>query len=164
MAPVDRTHLRDLLASARVWGAEIDIRFRVLALTVEPPPVAHPDPDADDARLQLLLYPVSAVAASLVEHTDEGPVVRQFDEGQLPDVVALFEGATTTTDPLVERPADLDALAPRLSMRGQATMGDGILHHLHLHLEHGDLALDLWASFDELEVRGPDQWGDALPT
>ena len=163
MAEVDRDHLRALLRSGPVWGAEIDIRFRVLALTVEPEPALRPDPQASDGRVQVLLYPVSAVAASLVEHADDGAVVRRFDEDQLPDVVALFDGATTTTDPLVDRPADLDALAPRLSMRGQASVGDGILHHLHLRLEEGDLSLDLWASFDEVEVRGPDQWGEALP-
>ena len=159
MAPADRTYLSDLLRSARIWGAEIDIRFRVLALTVEP---AAPPDASDDPRLQVLLHPVSAVAASLVEDTDEGSVVRRFDEQQLPDIVALFDGATTTTDPLLDRPADLDALSPRLSMRGQATMGDGILHHLHLHLEAEELSLDLWASFDEVEVRGPDQWDTSL--
>ena len=160
VAPVDRTHLHDLLDSARIWGAEIDIRFRVLALTVEP---ASPRDTSGDPRLQVLLYPVSAVAASLVEDTDDGAVVRRFEQDQLPDVVAMFDGATTTADPLPDRPADLDALAPRLSMRGQASVGDGILHHLHLHVEADELTLDLWASFDEVEVRGPDQWGDALP-
>lgn len=161
--PVDRDQLRDLLGTGPVWGAEIDIRFRVLALTVEPASDAHPDPEAEDRRLQVLLHPVSAVAASLVEHTGDGAVVRRFDETQLADVVAMFDGAVTATDPLPGRPADLDALAPRLSMRGQASVGDGIRDHLHLHLAVEDLTLDLWASFDEVEVRGPDQWGDALP-
>lgn len=152
---VDADQLRDLLRAGPVWGAEIDIRFRVLALTVEPDAAAHPDPDATDRRLQVLLHPVSAVAASLVEHTDDGAVVRRFDEQQLPDVVAMFDGATTTTDPLPDAPADLDALAPRLSMRGQASVGDGVRHHLHLHLVADDLSLDLWASFDTAEARPP---------
>lgn len=160
VAPVDRSQLRDLLRDARVWGAEIDIRFRVLALTVEPP---RPADATGDPRLQVLLYPVSAVGVSLVEDTEDGVVVRRFEEDQLPDIVALFEGAATTTEPLPDRPADLDALAPRLSMRGHASVGDGVLHHLHLHLEADELAFDLWASFDEVEVRGPDQWDQALP-
>lgn len=162
MPPVDPATLRPLL-SGRVWGAEIDTRFRVLALTVEP---AGDDlaVDAGDPRRQVLLYPVSAVAASLVEDVEDGPVVRQFGEDQLTDVVAMFDGARPEGEPLPERPANLDALAPRLSLRGQATTGDGYRHHLHLHLEAGDLALDLWASFDEMLVRGPDEWGDALPT
>ena len=155
---VDPDTLRDLLRSGPVWGAEIDIRFRVLALTVEPSPDVHPDPDAADPRLQVLLHPVAAVAASLVEHTDEGGVVRRFEETQLPDVVAMFDGAVTTTDPLPGRPADLDALAPRLSMRGEASVGDGVRDHLHLHLVADDLSLDLWASFDEVEVRGSGEW------
>lgn len=163
MPPVDPATLRPLL-SGRLWGAEIDIRFRVLALTVEPAAADHPDASPADPRLQVLLYPVSAVAASLVEDVEDGPVVRQFAEDQLADVVALFDGARPEGDPLPERPADLDALAPRLSMRGQATTGDGFRHHLHLHLEAGDLALDLWASFDEALVRGPDEWDSALPT
>lgn len=163
MPPVDPATLRPLL-SGRVWGAEIDTRFRVLALTVEPAADDHPDPASADPRLQVLLYPVSAVAASLVEDVEDGPVVRQFEEGQLADVVAMFDGARPDGDPLPDGPADLDALAPRLSMRGQATTGDGFRHHAHLHLESGDLALDLWASFDEVLVRGPDDWGAALPT
>lgn len=161
--PVDRDHLRDLLWSGPVWGAEIDTRFRVLALTVEPPAGVHPDPAADDRRLQVLLHPVSQVAASLLEHTDDGAVVRRFDETQLPDVVSAFDGAVTTTDPLPGAPADLDALAPRLSMRGHASVGDGIGDHLHLHLVADDLSLELWASFDEVEVRGPGEWDQTPP-
>lgn len=158
MPEVDRDHLRDLLGSGPVWGAELDIRFRVLALTVEPAREVHPHPDAEDPRLQVLLYPVSAVAASLLEQGEGQPTVRRFDETQLPGVVAAFDGAVTTSDPLPDSPADLDALAPRLSLRGQASVGDGIRHHLHLHLEAEDLVLDLWASFDEAELRGPEQW------
>lgn len=161
--PVDRDHLRELLRTGPIWGAEVDIRFRVLALTVEPGAEAHPHPGAGDRRLQVLLYPVSALAASLVEQTDDGPVVRRFDETQLVEVVAAFDGAHTTTDPLPDRPVDLDALSPRLSLRGQATVGDGFRHHLHLHLPSDELALDLWASFDEVEVRGPDEWDEDLP-
>lgn len=163
MPPVDPSTLRPLL-SGRVWGAEIDTRFRVLALTVEPDAGDHPDPAPADPRLQVLLYPVSAVAASLVEDVEDGLVVRRFEEDTLADVVAAFDGARSEGDPLPDRPADLDALMPRLSMRGQATTGDGFRHHLHLRLESGDLTLDLWASFDEVLVRGPDEWGETLPT
>lgn len=154
---VSRDQLRDLLRSGPVWGAEIDIRFRVLAVTVEPAAEAHPDPGAADQRLQVLFHPVSAVAASLVEHGDDGAVVRRFEQEQLPDVVAALGGAVTTTDPLPGAAADLDALGPRLSLRGQASVGDGFRDHLHLHLVADDLSLELWASFDEFEVRGRDE-------
>lgn len=157
---VSRDDLRDLLRSGPVWGAEIDIRFRVLAVTVEPAAEAHPDPQAPDRRLQVLFHPVSSVAASLVEHGDDGAVVRRFDQEQLPDVVAALGGAVTTTDPLPGTPADLDALASRLSLRGQASVGDGFRDHLHLHLAADDLSLELWASFDEFEVRAPDETVD----
>lgn len=154
---LSRDELRELLRSSSVWGAEIDIRFRVLAVTVEPAAEVHPDPSAPDRRLQLLFHPVSAVAASLVQHDETETVVRRFDEEQLPDVVAAFGGAVTSTDPLPGVPADLDALGPRLSMRGHASTGDGFRDHVHLRLVDDDLSLDLWASFDEFEVRGPEQ-------
>ncbi len=154
---LSRDQLRELLRASPVWGAEIDIRFRVLAVTVEPDAAAHPDPSAQDRRLQLLFHPVSAVAASLVEQGEAEPVVRRFDEEQLPDVVAALGGSVTRTDPLPGVPADLDALGPRLSMRGHASTGDGFRDHLHLRLVDDQLSLDLWASFDEFEVRGPDQ-------
>lgn len=155
---VSRDELRDLLRAGPVWGAEIDLKFRVLAVTVEPAADAHPDPEATDRRLQVLFHPVSSVAASLVEHDDEeGQVVRRFDEEQLPDVVAALGGAVTATDPLPGAPTNLDALGPRLSMRGQASVADGFRDHLHLHLVADDLSLELWASFDEFEVRGPDE-------
>lgn len=153
---MDQARLRELLRGGPVWGAEIDIRFRVLALTIEPAADVHPDPDAPDARLQVLLHPVSAVAASLVEDGPEGRTVLRFAEDQLPDVVAALDGPVPVGDPLPEAPADLDALADRLSMRGEAQMGDGYRRHLHLRLEADGLALDLWASFDEVEVRGPE--------
>lgn len=159
---VSRDELRDLLRAGPVWGAEIDLKFRVLAVTVEPAPDAHPDPSATDRRLQVLFHPVSSVAASLVEHGEEGEVVRRFGEEQLPDVVAALGGAVTATDPLPGTPANLDALGPRLSLRGQASVADGFRDHLHLHLVADDLSLELWASFDEFEVRGPDETAQPL--
>ena len=163
MALVERQQLRDLLLAGPVWGAELDITFRVLALTIEPAAELHPDPAADDRRLQVLLHPVSAVAASLLEHADGTTVVRRFDQDQLPDVVAALGGAVPVEDPLLDAPPDLDALSPRLSMRGQATVGDGIRHHVHLRLEADDLTFELWASFDDAEVRTPEQWDPASP-
>lgn len=147
--------LRDLLRSGPVWGAEVDTRFRVLALTVEPGEGRHPDPSATDRRLQVLFHPVGRIAASLVEVTDDGPVVRRFAEELLPDVVSALDGALPQGDPLPPAPPDLDALAPRLSLRGEARTGDGTRHHLHLHLADEDLTLDLWAAFDDYEVRPP---------
>lgn len=153
---MDVADLDHLLMSGPVWGAEIDTRFRVLALTIEPDDTRHPDSSATDRRLQVLLHPVSAVAASLVQQTDDGPALLRFGQEQLPDIVAALDGAVPSSPVLVERSADLDALNDRLSLRGHATVGDGTRHHLHLRLAAADLTFELWASFDELVVRGPD--------
>ena len=155
MDPQQRDHLRTLLRAGPVWGAEIDIRFRVLALTIEPSADVHPTPDAADRRLQVVLHPIGTVAASLREDTGEGSRILRFTEEQLPDVVATLDGPSTIGDPLPDERPDLDALGERLSMRGQAKTGDGDRHQLHLQLESGDLAFDLWARFDVVELRDP---------
>jgi hypothetical protein len=48
----------------------------------------------------------------------------------------------------------------RLSLRGVAQVAEGHEIPLALHLVADDLTLDLWATFDEVEVRTPD--GDVL--
>jgi hypothetical protein len=153
---MDVADLDALLTSGPLWGAEIDTRYRVLALTVEPDAAHHPDPTAADRRLQVLLHPVSAVAASLLQQTDDGPTVLRFEQEQLPDIVSALDGAVPDGPVLADHPADLDALNDRLSLRGQATVGDGTRHHLHLQMAAEDLSFELWASFDEVVVRGPD--------
>lgn len=153
----DKARLRDLLRSGPVWGAEIDTRYRVLALTIEPSAGDHPDPDVADRRLQVLLHPVSTVAASLVQDTGDGRTVLEFGEDQLPDVVATLGGPVPVGDPLPDAPPDLDAIADRLSLRGRASTGDGTTHHLHLALESEDLVFELWASYDTAEVHTPEE-------
>ncbi len=155
-----RGRVRDLLRSGPVWGAEIDIKFRVLAVTVEPPAAVHPRPDATDRRLQVVLHPVGNVAAALRERGPEGVTVLRFTEEQLADVVATLDGPTPSDDPLPDARPDLDGLGERVSMRGEAKTGDGLRHQLHLALASGDLEFDLWATFDEVEVRDPA--GDVL--
>lgn len=151
-----RARLRDLLRAGPVWGAEIDIRFRVLAVTVEPSADVHPRPDAPDRRLQVVLHPIGNVAASLRQHGDDGVTVLRFTEEQLADVVTTLDGPTIGSDPLPDTRPDLDGLGDRVSMRGEAKTGDGLRHQLHLALASGDLEFDLWATFDEVEVRDPE--------
>lgn len=151
----DVARLPDLVRSGPLWGAELDAKFRVLALTIEPSADSHPDPEATDRRLQVLLHPVSAIAASLVQETDEGPTVLRFTEEQLPDVVAALGGPVPSGPVLADAPVDLNAVRERLSLHGQATVGDGVTHHLHLHAAAEDLTLDLWASFDTMELKSP---------
>lgn len=150
--------LRELLRAGPVWGAEIDTRFRVLAVTVEPSAEVHPRPDVADRRLQVLFHPVGTIAASLLQDDEDGqPVILQFREDQLPDVVSALGGAVPAEDPLPASLPDLDTLTDRLSMRGAARTGDGTTHHLHLALASDDLHLDLWASYDVVEVHTPDE-------
>ena len=150
--------LRELLLAGPVWGAEIDTRFRVLAVTIEPSAEVHPDGDTADRRLQVLFHPVGTIAASLVQAGDDEPTtVLQFTEDQLPDVVSTLDGPVPTGEPLPDALPDLDAMTDRLSMRGAARTGDGTAHHLHLSLAADDLQLDLWASYDVVEVHTPDE-------
>lgn len=150
--------LRELLLAGPVWGAEIDTRFRVLAVTVEPSAEAHPEGEAADRRLQVLFHPVGTIAASLVQAGEDAPTtVLQFTEDQLPDVVSALDGPVPTGEPLPDALPDLAAMADRLSMRGAARTGDGTAHNLHLALDADDLHLDLWASYDVVEVHTPEE-------
>lgn len=145
-----------LLRSSPVLGAEIDIRFRVLAVTVEPTSDEHPTAQAGDRRLQVVVHPVGTIAAVLADHADpDTPTVLRFDETQLSDIVALFADEVSRVSPFPAAMPDVDELAQRLSMFGSAQTGDGTRHVLHLQLTqaHDDLQLDLWATFDDVEVR-----------
>lgn len=158
MNAAQRHLVEQLVAASPVLGADIDIRYRVLAITVEPPADLHPGGDVDDRRLQVVVHPVGMIAAALVDRADpDRPTVMHFDETQLSDVVAAFADTTSTVPPFDAALPDVDALGERLSMFGSAQIGDGIASVLHLHLEAPDapLSLDLWAGFDELEVRDP---------
>ncbi len=149
-----------LLASSPVLGADVDIRYRVLAITIEPSVDQHPAaPVPADRRLQVVVHPVGTIAAALVDHADPAtPTVLHFDETQLPDVVNAFADAVSTVAPFDGGIPDVDQLGDRLSMFGSAQTGDGTASTLHLHLEEpdGTLMLDLWATFDELDLRDAD--------
>lgn len=157
-----RSRLRDLLVAGPVLGAEVDLQYRVLAVTIEPAGSAHPAPEADDARLQVLFHPVRTIAAALVRHDrdrPEGPggrTVMTFEPDQLPDVVASLGGPVPLGDPLPASLPDLDAMEDRLSLRGMAQVAEGHRIPLELSLVADDLTLDVWATFDDVEVRTPD--------
>lgn len=173
-----REQLRRLLV-APVLGAEVDLEYRVLALTVEPAvaAVAAATPsdgqvggdevgdEVADRRLQVLFHPVGTIAASLVRHDAEASPARTvltFDVAQLPDVVAALDGPAPIGDPLPDALPDLHAMEGRLSLRGMAQVAEGHRHPLELSLVADDLTLDLWATFDTVEVR--DVAGDVVAT
>lgn len=153
------------LDDARLWGLELNTRYRVLAATFEPRPERHPRPDREDARLQVLLYPVAEIAASLRRHTRDGDVhVETFEVDQLVDVVDSFGGARVGV-PLLSatgRSLESSPLGGELSMEGRSQAGDGDTHVLSVHLEaDGGRRLDLEATFDEVRVHDTD--GQEIP-
>lgn len=157
-----RSRLRDLLVAGAVLGAEVDLQYRVLALTIEPPATAHPTPGMADARLQVLFHPVGTIAAALVRHDRDGTdgpggrTVLTFEPDHLPDVVAAMDGPVPLGDPLPDALPDLNAMEDRLSLRGMAQVAEGHDTPLALALVADDLTLDLWATFDDVEVRAAD--------
>lgn len=139
-----------VLVGATCWGAELDTRYRVLAVTVEPDPAAHPDGAVDDGRLQLVLHPCSHVQARLLHR---GSTVERFDVGQLVHVVDRLDGPTIT-GPVVTGGGP--PLAGELSLEGRADVTDGQAHTARLTLTGADRELTLRVTFDEAELRRPD--------
>lgn len=148
--------LRDVTQDAPVLGAELDTTYRVLAVTVEPPAASHPEPQVDDRRLQILLHPVSRLAAVYADTSSTPPVLHRFSEAQLVDVVSTFDGSVGEWR--VDGPEpDPASWAPELSMEGASNALDGRRHHATVELGSDDgrrLRLAVW--FDEVEVKRPD--------
>jgi hypothetical protein len=156
--------LEQVLEGAAVWGLELDPRFRVLAATFEPAGERHPWEDGDDRRVQVLCFPVSTILASLRQRVDGRVVVRRFSDEQLVDVVAAFAGANVV-GPLFGRPEPRPGeWAPEWSLEGRSTAPDGTRRTLTVQLRADDLELDVFARFDDLEVKGPDGAERPLPS
>lgn len=165
----DRTVLEAIdacLDGARLWGLELNPRYRVLAATFEPRPGRHPRPGSDDPRVQALLYPVAAIAASLRRCTRNGEVyVETFEIDQLIDVVDSFGGARVDVPILTATDRQLVSPIPdegELSLEGRSQAGDGDTHLLRVHLEgDGGRRFDLEATFDEVLLN--DAEGQEIP-
>jgi hypothetical protein len=164
-SPDDRgDELRSLegaLAGARLLGAELEPRYRVLAVTLEV--AAGPDgwELGDDLRVQLLCHPVSTILASLRRESGTARELLAFDEAQLVDVVAALD------DPVVQpplfgrsepRPGEW---GPRFCLEGRSTAPDGVTRTLTLEVAASDLSFQLFARFDLLELK--DSAGRSLP-
>jgi hypothetical protein len=132
---------------ARLWGVELDPRYRVVAITLE----VAADVDvpalrgADDRRLQLLLYPVGRLAVRLQV---DGHEPERFAVETLPEVVGELDG------PLVAGPlfggADLE---DPVSLQGSSTAADGWTHRFAVSVVAGATGLELFATFDDVRVR-----------
>jgi hypothetical protein len=157
--------LEAVLDGAGLLGLELDTRYRVLAVTLEPSRERYPWGSGSDSvvvvdrRVQLLCSPVSVVLGSLRRHRELGrrTEVYTFSEDQLVEVSGAFDGAAVS-GPLFGRPEPRPgSWAPRWSLEGRSTAGDGIAHTLTVSVrrpdDDGRLELDLFVRFDELRVR-----------
>ncbi|TVR36073.1 MAG: hypothetical protein EA388_05010 [Nitriliruptor sp.] len=158
----DRDALEAALAGAALWGMELDPRFRVLAVTLEPTPErAGAWMRTDDRRIQLLCFPVSTIIGSLRRDGPDGRELLAFSEEQLVDVAATFGGVPVAT-PLFGRPEPRPGeWGPQFSLQGRSSAPDGTGQTLTVSVTEGELSLDLFARFDDLELKGPD--GTDLP-
>jgi len=147
--------LSDVVTGARCWGIELDPRYRVLAVTVEPDPLRAP---GRAGEYQLLCFPVSvllvAVTRPLIEVGTSRTALVTFDLEQLTAVSERFAGATIDEAPFgrpVPRPG---TWGPRYSLEGRTSAADGTRRTLQLDLATEDGSrLRLFARFDDVELR-----------
>jgi hypothetical protein len=142
-----------MLTAAELLGAEVDLRYRVVALTVEPPGAG----DAD-RRLQVLFHPASTIRVLLGRIDDGRLTIAEMQPEHLPDAVAALDGPVPTV-------ASIDGDEPTLpawSIDGRSDAPDGRSHRFELRAVSEDgRHLVLYATFDTVELRTPA--GDELP-
>lgn len=147
--------LEQLLAGAVLVGAEMDLRYRVLGVTIEPAAGRHPHGEVDDPRLQLLCHPVSLVLGSLQREVDGTNHLETFDVEQLSDVAAAFAGLALEA-PVLGRPEPRPrSWGPQFSMQGRSTAPDGRRRTVTIEVATTDARLRLFARCDEVELRDP---------
>lgn len=154
--------LERALQGAALLGAELDSRYRVLAVTLEPQPDRPLRVPVDDRRVQLLCFPVSVILASLRRQDEETPELLAFTQEQLPDVVRTIAGAPVRA-PLFGRPEPtVGSWGPRFSLEGRSTTSDGVSRTVTLEVEDAGLHFSMFARFDDVELR--DAHGTPLET
>jgi hypothetical protein len=155
--PPDPDALERLLAGAALLGAEIDLRFRVLAITIEPAEgERHPlGDDVEDPRLQLLCHPVSTLLGVLEREVEGQAHIETFETEQLTDVAAAFAGCALQ-GPVLGRPEPRPGQwGPQFSIQGRSTAPDGRLRTVTLEVATDEARLRLFARCDEIELRDP---------
>ena len=163
-APPSLERLETVLDGAAVLGLELDIRYRVLAATLEPDATRDPWPHRDDRRVQLLAFPVSTILASLRRRQPDGQVaLLTFTEAQLVEVVAAID-APRWRSPVFGRPEPRPGeWGPRFSLEGRSSAPDGTRSSLRLELGDDEVDLEVFARFDEVALKDPDGADLALP-
>jgi hypothetical protein len=153
--------LEHLLAGAVLVGAEMDVRYRVLGVTVEAAPDRDPRGDVEDRRLQLLCHPVSTLLGSLHRDVDGVRHLETFDVEQLADITSAFAGLPLEA-PVLGRPEPRPGeWGPQFSMQGRSTAPDGRRRTVTVEVASADARLRLFVRCDEVEVR--DAAGTEIP-
>jgi hypothetical protein len=153
MADLDT--LGDVVTGSRCWGIELDPRYRVLAVTVEPDPLRTPGTAGEH---QLLCFPVSvllvAVTRPVVEDGASRTALVTFDLEQLTSVSERFGGAVIDERPFGQPEPRPGTWGPRYSLEGRTSAADGTRATLTLDLRtEDDSRLRLFARFDDVELR-----------
>jgi len=148
----------DGLSGARCWGMELDPRYRVLAVTVEPDPLRATGTPGEH---QLLCFPVSTFLVALTRPGPaEGPqdsprtALLTFELDQLTAVSERLGGASIV-GPVFGHPEPRPGTwGPRYSLEGRSSAPDGTRSTLTLDLTGDDgTRLRLFARFDDAELR-----------
>jgi len=145
----------EIVAGARCWGLELDPRYRVLAVTVEPDPLRTPGTAGEH---QLLCFPVSvllvAVTRPVVQDGASRTALVTFELDQLTAVSERFGGATIDTTPFGRPEPRPGTWGPRYSLEGRTSAADGTRGTIELDLATEDGArLRLFTRFDDAELR-----------
>jgi hypothetical protein len=151
----DLAALSEVVTGARCWGIELDPRYRVLAVTVEPDPLRTPGTAGEH---QLLCFPVSVllvtVTRPIVEDGEARTALVTFDLDQLTAVSERFAGATIAAEPFGQPEPRPGSWGPRHSLEGRTSAADGNRATLSLDLATEDGSrLRLFARFDDVELR-----------
>ena len=147
--------IADVVAGARCWGIELDPRYRVLAVTVEPDPLRTPGTAGEH---QLLCFPVSVLLVAVTRRIEEAGEPRTalvtFDLDQLTAVSERFGGAVIDEPPFGQPEPRPGTWGPQYSLEGRSSAADGTGATLTLDLATEDGArLRLFARFDDVELR-----------
>lgn len=151
----DLAALSEVVTGARCWGIELDPRYRVLAVTIEPDPLRTPGTAGEH---QLLCFPVSVLLVTVTRPVSEDGQDRTalvtFDLEQLTAVSERFAGAAIAPEPFGQPEPRPGTWGPQYSLEGRTSAADGTRATLTLELTTEDGSrLRLFARFDDIELR-----------
>jgi hypothetical protein len=152
---VDLHAIGAVLSGARCWGIELDPRYRVLAVTVEPDPLRTPGTAGEH---QLLCFPTSVLLVAVTRPLEQdgriATALMTFELDELTTVSERFAGTAIEGDPFGHPEPRPGTWGPRYSLEGRSSAADGTRATLTLDLATEDGSrLRLFARFDDAELR-----------